>query len=125
MFTYTLKCVSIYIDDRGVIMNNKGFTLIELLAVIIILLGIASVSVFNISSSLKRNEEQECEIQKERVMNAAKIYFSLQDDASLTTVSVNTLISGEYLKKEDTKLLKNASVRNNNGEMVINGSCTS
>ena len=76
MFTYTLKCVSIYIDSRGVLMNNKGFTLIELLAVIIILIGIASVSVFNVSASLKRNQEQECNVQKERVKNAAKIFFS-------------------------------------------------
>lgn len=105
-------------------MNNKGFTLIELLAVIIILIGIASVSVFNISSSLKRNEEQECKIQKERVMNAAKIYFSLQDDASLATVRVSTLISGEYLKANDVKLLNpDDSATITSGKVSFNGQC--
>ena len=107
-------------------MNNKGFTLIELLAVIIILIGISSVSIFNISASLKRNEEQECNREKEIIQNAAKIYFSLQDTDSMeSTVSVNKLLTNNYLKEEDAKLLKNASVRNNSGEMVINGSCTS
>lgn len=126
MFTYTLKCVSIYIDSRGVYMNNKGFTLIELLAVIIILIGISSVSIFNISASLKRNEEQECDREKEIIQNAAKIYFSLQNaDSMESTVPVNKLLTNNYLKEEDAKLLKNASVRNNSGEMVINGSCTS
>ena len=56
-------------------MNNKGFTLIELLAVIVILISISFVAVSQITSSLTRREERECEEQIEIAKNAAKIYL--------------------------------------------------
>ena len=83
-------------------MNNLGFTLVELLAVIVILLGIAAVSVFNISSSLKRNEEQECSRQKEIIRNAAKIYFSLHPTEE--NINVSELKEAGYLKEGDYTL---------------------
>ena len=83
-------------------MNNKGFTLVELLAVILILIGIASVSIFNISSSLNKNEKQKCAKQAELIQNAAKIYFSLDEDKS--SVDVSTLINSDYFKGEDVDL---------------------
>ena len=105
-------------------MNNKGFTLIELLAVIVILLGIAAVSVFSISSSLQRNEEHECERQKGIALNAAKIYFSFNDDENF--VELNTLKRLKYIKEEDYSLNKNAKVRFNSssGDYCFVNSCS-
>ena len=105
-------------------MNNKGFTLVELLAVILILIAIASVSVYNVSSSLRRNQDQECEVQTERVKNAAKIYFSLGNNfTSYSTVTVRTLINEGYFEEDEVNLLINASARNTNGGQVV-GTCT-
>lgn len=101
--------------------DNKGFTLIELLAVIIILLGIAGVSVVSITSSLKRNDERECERQKEIIINAAKVYFSLNEE---TSVSVQTLIDNKYFKKDDVSRYddNSTSVSINNG-YIFTGEC--
>ncbi len=87
-------------------MNNKGFTLIELLAVVVILSMISLVVVGSISSSLNRRSTKECEEQKELAKNAAKIYFSLNNE---TIVTISTLKSGGYFN-EKSKLdkLKNA-----------------
>lgn len=102
-------------------MNNKGFTLVELLAVIIILLGVAMISVSNVISSLEKNDEQECEKQKDIVINAAKIYFSLNDE---TEVTVQTLIDNDYFKTSDVnKYSSSAKVTKNNG-YSFNGICS-
>lgn len=102
-------------------MNNKGFTLVELLAVIIILLGIAMVSVSNIISSLEKNDVQECEKQKEIIINAAKIYFSLNDE---TEVTVQTLIDNDYFKSSDvSKYNSDDKVTKNNG-YNFEGTCS-
>ena len=102
-------------------MNNKGFTLIELLAVIIILLGIAGVSVVSITSSLKRNDQRECKREEELIINAAKVYFSLSEE---TNVTLNTLIDNKYLKDEDISKYdkNNTSITKNNGYTLI-GEC--
>lgn len=100
-------------------MNNKGFTLVELLAVIVILLGIAAVSIYNISASLRRNDEQECERQGEILKNAAKIYFSLNEGS--TSVSASILDSQGYLNKEDITLYEGATINSNYN---ISGSAT-
>ena len=76
--------------------NNKGFTLIELLAVIIILSGVALVAVTSISSSLSKREEKECMEQIGLAKNAAKIYFSLNNEV---TVKIGTLISDNYFNE--------------------------
>lgn len=81
-----------------VCINSKGFTLVELLAVMVILISISLVAVVGITSSLERSEKKECEHQKELVINAAKIYFSLQDQ---TRVTVGTLIDLGYIKDEE------------------------
>lgn len=102
-------------------MNNKGFTLVELLAVIVILLGVAMISVSNVISSLEKNDEQECEKQKDIVINAAKIYFSLNDE---TEVTVQTLIDNDYFKTSDVnKYSSSAKVTKNNG-YIFNGTCS-
>lgn len=77
-------------------MNNKGFTLIELLAVILILTGITLVAVSGISSSLGRREQKECEEQIELAKNAAKIYFSLNSE---TSVTISSLINNNYFNE--------------------------
>ncbi len=74
--------------------NNKGFTLVELLAVILILLGLAGVTLFGITSILSNREEKELEQQKELTCGAAKIYFSLNKSA--TEVTIETLKSDGY-----------------------------
>ena len=102
-------------------MNNKGFTLIELLAVIIILLGIAGVSVVSVTSSLKRNDEKECEREKEIIINAAKVYFSLNENNSVT---VGELITNNYLDKDNVSRYDSASVSISiNNEYKFTGNC--
>lgn len=95
-------------------MNNKGFTLVELLAVILILIGISLVSVASITSSLERNDKKECERQKELVINAAKVYFSLNKDVVFVTaytlqtdgfIGENTDISGVI--ESDVRIVNN------------------
>jgi len=85
-------------------MNNKGFTLIELLAVIVVLVSISLVAVSGISASLERREVKDCEEQKEMAENAAKIYFSLNGG---NEVSINVLISGNYLDSSKIEKLSN------------------
>jgi len=85
-------------------MNNKGFTLVELLAVMVILLAISVVAVTNVTASLKRNENQEIATQKKIAINAAKIYFSMNNT---TSVSVDDLIDGNYLECSDIDKLDN------------------
>ena len=98
-------------------MNNKGFTLIELLAVILILIGIAGVSVVNITASLRRNDEMELEREKELIINAAKIYFSLNDEIC---VALNTLIDNEYLKSDDvSKYSGSVGVKKDDGYQFV------
>lgn len=86
-------------------MNNKGFTLIELLAVIVILVGISLTAVMGISASLERRDEKECYEQVEFAVNAAKIYFSLNDN--IKEVTVGTLKSDGYF---DSKKIDKLSI---------------
>ena len=88
-------------------MNNKGFTLIELLAVILILIAISAVSVSSVSSSLKRNDEKECERQAEIIKNSAKVYFSTRNT---NTVTVQELISNGYVESKNVDKYSNAYV---------------
>ena len=78
--------------------NNKGFTLVELLAVMIILITIALVSVSAVTDSLVRREGKECKEQQELAVNAAKIYFSLNN---VNEVTVATLKNACYLKEKN------------------------
>ena len=57
-------------------------------------------------------------------MNAAKIYFSFNDDANI--VYLSTLESLKYIKKEDYNLNKNAKVRftSSSGEYCFVNSCS-
>jgi len=87
--------------------NNKGFTLVELLAVMVILISISLVAVVGITSSLDRRDKKEKEEQIELAVNAAKIYFSLNDK---TCVKVGDLI-GEYIKDEQKIDTLNTSYR--------------
>ena len=104
-------------------MNNKGFTLIELVAVIVILLGIAGISVVSITSSLKRNDDKELKRQEEIIINAAKVYFSLEEEDS---TYVCNLIEEGYFKEDDvSKYVSNCPnncviVRKNNGYLIDN-----
>ena len=79
-------------------MNNKGFTLVELLAVMVILITISLVSVSAVTESLVRREGKECKEQQELAVNAAKIYFSLNNTSS---VSVSTLKNEGYFKEKN------------------------
>ncbi len=106
-------------------MNNKGFTLIELLAVIVILVSISLIVVSSYSSSLQRREEKECEEQIALVKNAAKIYFSLTDNTSITIRELKENGYFDDANKVD-KLNANATVAFNGNEDVLSDeSCSS
>ncbi len=95
--------------------NNKGVTLVELLAVTIILTSIALVAVSSITSSLYRRESKECEEQVYLALNAAKIYFSLNETASCSgqtglCVNIKTLKNNNYFNDSNKiSRLKNNS----------------
>lgn len=102
--------------------NNKGFTLVELLAVMVILISISMVAVIGITSSLEKSEKKECEHQKELVINAAKIYFSLEGG---TCVQISVLKSKGYIKDEkkiDT-LDQNYRITLKNNQYKYQSSC--
>lgn len=89
-------------------MNNKGFTLVELLAVMVILTAISLVAVGGISSSLEKRDVKECVEQQELAVDAAKIYFSLNENTTdPPEVTIATLESNGYFgKNKKTDRLK-------------------
>lgn len=80
--------------------DNRGFTLIELLVVMIILAGISLIAVSGISESLQRREIRDCVHQQELAINAAKLYFSLEDENNSNRVTVGELIATGYFEEE-------------------------
>ena len=107
------------------LMNRKGFTLIELLAVIVILASISLIVVSSISATLERRDEKECEEQIELAINAAKIYFSLNDDIS--SVNVVTLKSENYFNENSKtdKLNDDSVITMTTSGYVYTGDCES
>ena len=80
-------------------MNKKGFTLVELLAVMVILLAISVVTVTSVTATLKRTKDNEKETQIKKAINAAKIYFSMNDGKSCVTKYY--LVNDKYLTCDD------------------------
>ena len=108
-------------NNKGLTLNNNGFTLVELLAVITILLAFSIVAVTNVSASLKRNDEQKYEAQKEMAINAAKIYFSLENK---TCVTRDTLV--DYINDLEIDKLDNSfSIKRGTDNYIYtkNGTC--
>ena len=104
--------------------DNKGFTLVELLAVILILIGISLVAVSSISASLERRDRRECQEQIAIVKNAAKMYFSLNED-SVTIVTLEQLIAGGYLtEKSKYNRITNGSISKTSSTYQFSGSCS-
>ena len=101
--------------------NNKGFTLVELLAVILILLGLASVTLLGITNVLKNREADAIREQKELACGAAKIYFSINGGTEVTEVTVGTLKQKGYfstVSKTDT-LNDSDKLKINNATKII------
>jgi len=105
--------------------NNKGFTLIELLSVIVILTGISLIAVSGISASLEKRDERECEEQKELAINAAKIYFALNNNVDTSVgVSISTLKDGYFnVNSKTNRLNNNVYVKIINGNYIYDGVC--
>ena len=105
-------------------MNKKGFTLIELLAVIVILSSISLIVVSSITSSLERRDNDECEQQKKLAVNAAKIYFSLNEDNG-NEVKISELKNGGYINEQSktNKLDDDSYVKIENDDYVFYGEC--
>ena len=86
--------------------NKKGFTLIELLVVIALMLsilGIAVVSLINISNKKKKESWEQV---KGQIETAAVEYFTANEylfeglqNGSIGTISVGKLVSEDYLNK--------------------------
>lgn len=86
--------------DNNMKLNNKGFTLIELLAVFVILISVSFVAVGGITSSLDKQDERDCENQKDIAISAAKMYFSLDGKGDIQ-VDVSDLVSAGYINDKD------------------------
>jgi len=102
-------------------MNNKGFTLVELLAVIVILLGLAGITIFGITNILEKQDEDIEKQQKELACGAAKIYFSLHEEDN--TVGVDELISDGYFSStsKTDKIEKLTLTIDNDKKITIQG----
>ncbi len=81
-------------------LSKNGFTLVELLSVMVILISISLVSVVGITSSLKKREGKEGEEQIALAIDAAKIYFSLEEDSDMC-VAIRYLVDNEYITDRD------------------------
>ena len=79
--------------------NNKGFTLVELLAVMVILISISLVAVSTVTNSLIRREEKEKDEQIALAINAAKIYFSMENDGDMC-IKIKDLINKNYISDD-------------------------
>ncbi len=94
---------------------NKGFTLIELLAVIIILSIIATITVFTVGNILKDSKDSLSSTQKEKLYEAARIYYLEHSD--IEYVCVKTLIDEDYIEQE--KVFDPKDRKEMNGYIVI------
>lgn len=94
---------------------NKGFTLIELLAVIIILSIIATITLFTVGNILKDSKDSLSKTQKEKLYEAAKIYYL--EHANADYVCVKTLIDEDYIEQE--KVFDPKDRKEMNGYIVI------
>ncbi len=100
------------------IKNNKGFTLVELIAVIVVLLAIMLIGVPQIASTLEKQNKKDDERRKESILTAAEVYVNIKDSTASTSfftgncvIEINSLISGEYLKDEETILSDGSNLK--------------
>lgn len=57
-------------------MNKRGFTLIELLGTIALLAMIVLIAVPAVNGMIGKNKKNNCQILKDNIINAAKLYIS-------------------------------------------------
>ncbi len=103
-------------------MKNKGFTLVEVLAVIVILailLGIAMPNIVGIGKSSKT--KMYC-TKVQNIENAAQQYGeSIYDDLPVSSeISVSTLVSDNYYKKENETCSGNCVTDPRDGSSIDN-----
>ena len=99
-------------------MRNKGFTLVELLAVLIVLSIIMTMIIISVNSVISSSERSLSKIQKEKVEEAAEVYYLKEGDMSKNSgcINVQALISKGYIEGStvtdpETGLVMNGSVR--------------
>lgn len=81
-------------------LNNHGFTLIELLAVLVILIGIMSVSVPTITTSLEKNKDSQNENLKKIIERSAELYVTdHKKEMTSSIISLDVLVSEGYLSE--------------------------
>ena len=83
----------------------------------------AVVVVGSISSSLIKRDKKECEEQIELAKNAAKIYFSLNNEVN--SVSIQVLKENDYFNanKKVDRLNDDSTVTYDNNGYTFNGTC--
>ena len=81
-------------------MNKKGFTLIELLAVIVLLTIIISILAKSVNTTISSSTSSISKTQKKALENAAQVYH-IEENISLSCVSIDNLYKKGYIEKED------------------------
>ncbi|MEK4246125.1 prepilin-type N-terminal cleavage/methylation domain-containing protein [Psychrobacillus sp. FSL K6-2684] len=92
---------------KQLLKNQKGLTLVELLAVIVILAIVAAIAVPAIGNIIENSRYNAVKADATNVLSAAQLYFT--DDATKTSVTVETLKSENYLESSG-KIPADASI---------------
>lgn len=97
-------------------LNKKGFTLVEILAVITILSLLMVFVVPNFVKLVNDNKKTVSDIQKEMIINAAKLYVEDCNNIHNTDISCNFTSSGKETKINLDDLVNNGYIE----KVVVN-----
>ena len=79
--------------------KEEGFTLVELLAVIVILGIIVAIAIPAIGNVIEKTRTNADEAEVEMIVDAARLYYTIEKDGVISEVSTETLIDEGYLEE--------------------------
>jgi len=101
---------------------KKGFTLIEILVVITLLATLSITIGVNVTGMLQRQTEEKFNDYEETVADAGCVWAEVNNKKysdNVNSVSISTLISGGYLKKDLTNPSTKETVDKETNEVII------